>query len=98
MNGILENLGITEVFSDKADFSPLSNEMLKLSKVAHEAAIDIDEEGTRAAAVTGMFAVGSGIPSEIVEMDINTPCFFALRDRETKALLFVGRVLEPTPL
>lgn len=42
-----------EMFSDKADFSNLSEEALKVSKVIQKAMIEVNEEGSEAAAVTG---------------------------------------------
>ncbi|WKY13050.1 hypothetical protein Q1695_004119 [Nippostrongylus brasiliensis] len=56
-------MGLTEMFTDKADFSGITKSPpLKISDAAHRAIIEVDEDGTTAAAATVLVAVGSGMP------------------------------------
>ena len=59
------------------------------------ARIEVDENGTRAAAVTGVIAVTSAQPGEPVAFDVDAPFVYVLRDRVTGTVLFTGRVLDP---
>ena len=59
------------------------------------ARIEVDEDGTRAAAVTGLVGVTSAQPGEPVAFDVDAPFVYVLRDRATGTVLFTGRVLDP---
>jgi serpin B len=92
-------LGMTSAFDpDTADFSGMTTqEKLFISDVIHEAYIDVDEEGTEAAAATAVvMGLTAAMPGEFVQLTIDRPFIFAIRDRETGALLFLGRVADPT--
>ncbi|HUG29523.1 MAG TPA: serpin family protein [Candidatus Limnocylindria bacterium] len=104
--GIESKLGLNEVLSDmgmplafdppSADFSgitPVSD--LYISDVIHQANIDVDEEGTEAAAATGVVMGITSMPPEPIPLTVDRPFLFALRDVETGAILFLGRVVEP---
>lgn len=82
----------------KADFTRMSSrgKDLYIQDVIHEAFISVDEEGTEAAAATAVVVGETSAPGEIVALTIDRPFLFAIRDNETGALLFVGRVLDPT--
>jgi serpin B len=89
----LADMGMPAAFSDGADFSGMSGAGdLFLTDVVHQAFITIDEAGTEAAAAT---AVGVGITSLPPELEINRPFVFLIRDTQTGAILFLGRVLNP---
>ncbi len=94
----LVTLGMTNAFDpDNADFSGMTKEeKLFISDVIHEAYIAVDEEGTEAAAATAVIMAAGAMPLEMVELVIDRPFLFALRDLETGALLFMGRVTDPT--
>ena len=95
----LTALGMKSAFSPgEADFSGMTTEEpMFISDVIHEAYIAVDEEGTEAAAATAVVMRASGMPpDELVELTIDRPFMFALRDRETGAVLFLGRVTDPT--
>jgi serpin B len=94
----LAALGMESAFDPAvADFSRMTTqEALFISDVIHEAYIAVDEEGTEAAAATAVIMRATAAPVEIVELKIDRPFLFALRDRETGALLFLGRVTDPT--
>uniref|UniRef100_A0A8C6D696 Serpin family A member 1 n=1 Tax=Moschus moschiferus TaxID=68415 RepID=A0A8C6D696_MOSMO len=91
---ILDKLGITKVFSDRADLSGITEEQpLKLSKALHKAALTIDEKGTEAAGSTFLEAIPMSLPPEVV---FNRPFLCIIYDRNTKSPLFVGKVVNPT--
>ena len=86
-----------------ADFSgihqPVSeDEQLFISAVVHQANIDVDEKGTEAAAATavGMDTGGGPSPLETITARFDRPFLFFLRDVETGAVLFMGRVVDPS--
>ncbi|HEY8239003.1 MAG TPA: serpin family protein, partial [Candidatus Limnocylindrales bacterium] len=80
----------------RADFTGITPvDDLCISAVIHQANIDLDEEGTEAAAATGVIAGVTSMPPEPVPMTVDRPFLFALRDVETGAILFLGRVVEP---
>ncbi|WP_437517956.1 serpin family protein [Sorangium sp. So ce1099] len=96
----LSGLGMEVAFNlETADFSGLTpGEGAHIQKVVHQAAIDVDEAGTEAAAATAVIIAGTGAglyfpPAEIV---LDRPFFFFISDLPTKALLFAGRVNDPT--
>lgn len=93
----LSRLGMPTAFTDRADFSVISpRESLVLQDALHEAFIAVDEKGTEAAAATGFFGGATGGPSDIVELTVDRPFLFVIRDDETGAILFMGRVLDPS--
>ena len=91
----LQALGLTLPFSSAADFSRLSAERLRLDKVIQKAFIAVDEEGTEAAAATEIGGVGMGRSAPPVEMTIDHPFVYILRDRRDGSVLFMGRVITP---
>jgi serpin B len=95
----LEPLGIHLAFSGDADFGAMTtSERLHIASVIHQANITVDEEGTEAAAATDVnMGAGAAAPSEdMVELVIDRPFLFAVRDVPTGAVLFVGRVADPS--
>jgi len=93
---ILIDMGMPDAFFDgAADFSGMTgNRDLRIEEVVHKAYIAVDEEGTEAAAAT--FALG-GFVSAPMRIVVDRPFVFLIRDIDTGALLFVGRVLDPRP-
>ena len=92
----LRELGIVDAFSPRADFAPVSSEPgFALSDVVHKTYVDVDERGTEAAAVTMPMLVGAGPPRDIVEMHVDRPFVFAIVDKPTNTILFMGRVEDP---
>jgi serpin B len=63
--------------------------------VLHKAFVSVDEAGTEAAAATAVIVGETAIPEQPVEVTIDHPFIFLIRDIETGAILFVGRVLNP---
>ena len=90
----LTALGMPVAFTDKADFSGITGKPdLFISDVVHKAFVAVDEEGTEAAAATGVIMVGAAMPANSLTVD--RPFVFLIRDIQTGAILFVGRVLNP---
>jgi serpin B len=94
---VLTAMGMPLAFdAGRADFTGITPvDDLCISAVIHQANIDLDEEGTEAAAATGVIAGVTSMPPEPVPMTVDRPFLFALRDVETGAILFLGRVVEP---
>lgn len=96
LNGPLAELGMPTAFSGDADFSGIWGAPgFFISAVIHEAFIAVDEKGTEAAAATAV-AFDESAPERIVELTVDRPFLFFIRDVETGAVLFLGRVLDPT--
>jgi serpin B len=95
-------LGMTDAFdADQADFSGMLDasapEPLVIGDVLHKAFISVDEEGTEAAAATAVLMAGAAAPSDPpLEVSIDRPFVFLIRDTETGAVLFIGRVMDPS--
>jgi serpin B len=94
---ILAALGMPSAFDDRADFSGITTaEQLVISNVIHQANIDVDEKGTEAAAATAVVMWATAMPAEPVAFRADRPFLFALRDVPTGAILFLGRVGDPS--
>ena len=94
---ILAALGMPTAFTDAADFSGITKEQaLQISAVIHQANIDVDEKGTEAAAATAVVMRATAMPAEPVTLTVDRPFLFALRDVESGAVLFLGRIADPT--
>lgn len=92
----LQALGMTSAFSGAADFSGIDgSRRLAITDVIHKGFIGIDEAGTEAAAATAVIVGDTAVP-EPVTVDVDRPFVFWIRDRPTGAVLFVGRVTDPS--
>lgn len=96
LNQPLKDLGMVTAFSDDADFSGLSPEALAITDVLHEAFIAVDEDGTEAAAATAVVIGETSAPEEPLEVTVDRPFLFWIVDQPTGAVLFLGRVTDPT--
>jgi serine protease inhibitor len=67
-----------------------------ISQVIHEAVIEVNEKGTEAAAATAATMKRGGAHVSRFSMIVDRPFFYAIRDNQTSALLFMGFVLNPT--
>lgn len=94
----LAALGMRIPFSRGADFSGMSASPLYLSEVRHKSFVEVNEEGTEAAAVTMAAMAPSSMqrPMPPFEMVVDRPFLFVIEDNLTSAILFVGVVLDPT--
>jgi serpin B len=93
----LQALGMPLAFSPAADFSGISSEKLRISKVIHQAFVDVNEEGTEAAAATAVILSRPAPPVSSVTFRADHPFLFLLRDNRTGSVLFLGRVMDPSP-
>jgi len=98
---VLRQLGIVDAFDpDAADFTGITTgEQLFIGDVVHQADITVDEAGTEAAAATATVMVAGAAPGEEthpVEMTVDHPFFYVIRDQATNAVIFQGRVTNPS--
>jgi serpin B len=100
LNQTLEALGMPTAFTDAADFSGLFvvSERLKVQTVVQKAYVAVDEEGTTAAAATGMAIRATSALIPPVQMNVDRPFVFLLRDLASGQVLFLGRVTDPRQL
>ncbi len=96
----LKEMGMPTPFLDgEADFSGMTTEeQLLIGDVIHQANITVDEEGTEAAAATAvvMIATSAPLPQEPVTLVVDRPFTFWLRARSTGAVVFMGRINDPS--
>jgi serpin B len=95
---VLAAMGMPDAFDpDLADFSGITtDEQLYITAVVHQANIDVDEKGTEAAAATAVAVGATSALPESVTLRVDRPFLFALRDVPTGAVLFLGRVVDPS--
>jgi serpin B len=94
LNRVLTTLGMGIAFSDQADFTRINrNGGLFISMVKHKSFVEVDEEGTEAAAVT---VVEIRYTSMGPVMTVDRPFVFVIRERQSNALLFMGKIVEPS--
>jgi serpin B len=92
----LIDMGMPVAFSTGADFSGMTGDKdLFISDVIHKAFVSVDEAGTEAAAATAVIMELTAIPETPVEVTLDRPFLFLIRDIETGAILFVGRIMNP---
>ena len=93
----LAEMGMPIAFTTGADFSGMTgNHDLFIGDVIHKAFVSVDETGTEAAAATAVVMQMTAIPQPPLEVSIDRPFIFLIRDIETGTVLFVGRVLDPS--
>ncbi|MFC2011175.1 serpin family protein [Chloroflexota bacterium] len=94
LKSVLANMGMSIAFSGDADFSGMTGSKdLFIDEVIHKAFVSVDEAGTEAAAATAVIMKLTSMPEEPIEVTINRPFIFLIRDIETGAILFIGRVM-----
>ncbi|MBD2772941.1 serpin family protein [Iningainema tapete] len=96
LNDALKALGMQVAFSDNANFSAIAED-LAISEVKHKTFVEVNEEGTEAAAVTsiGIRATSVIIEKQPFRMIVDRPFFCAIRDNRTKTVLFMGSIENP---
>lgn len=95
----LKEMGMPIAFEGGlADFSAMSpdGKNLFIQDVVHEAFIAVDEDGTEAAAATAVVVGRTSAPQDTVELTVDRPFLYAIRDNDTGAILFLGRVVDPS--
>jgi serpin B len=100
LNGTLVEMGMRSAFDPQsADFSGMTGAKdLFISKAIHKAFVDVNEEGTEAAAATGIVMETTALPVERPKpvFRADHPFVFLIRDNRTGAILFLGRLVDPT--
>ncbi|CAG5114925.1 unnamed protein product, partial [Candidula unifasciata] len=98
MRDMLQSIGITQVFDpSKASFKKMTKDRsvsvseVRIRNVLHRAVIEVDEEGTVAAAATSI-GVAMSLPPRVIA---NRPFMFVLRDKVYGINLFIGRFTNP---
>ena len=91
------SLGMVEAFTDQADFSTMSkSNKLKISKIVHKTFIEVDEEGTEAAAVTAVVTTKKAVkPKKEIEMNVDHPFLFIIRSNQLPLehdIMFISKV------
>ena len=93
---VLSEMGMPQPFSDDANFSNMtSRNDLKISDVFHKAFIEVNEQGTEAAAATAVVVRMKSIGNEKF-FTANHPFVFLIREKSTGTILFMGRMVDPT--
>jgi serpin B len=106
LNGALAYLGMPSAFDPAiADFSGVNgdepsdsnrDDRLFIQHVLHRAVVEVDEEGTEAAATTTVSKTVTSTIEDAIEFRADHPFLFLIQDKETGAILFMGRVADPS--
>jgi len=95
----LQALGMTDAFGTAADFSGMDGRRhnLRISDVVQKAFVDVNEEGTEAAAATGVTIMAMSVamqrPPPVFRAD--HPFLFLIQENHTGSILFMGRIMDP---
>ena len=94
---VLKSMGMTDAFLGKADFSGMNGKRdIFISAVIHKAFVDVNEEGTEAAAATAVVVVTTAVrPEKIPVFRADHPFLFLIRDNDSGSILFIGRMMNP---
>lgn len=102
LNSVLKALGMERVFDpERAQFEHIHTDRppVWIDRVLHRACAEVNEEGTEAAAVTGVvtrcFSAMYQKPPKQFEMIVDHPFFALVRDEQTKTILFMGWIAHP---
>jgi serpin B len=71
------------------------NKDLYISDVFHKAYVGVDEEGTEAAAATAVIMELTAAPMDPLQLTVDRPFLFAIREHQTNSILFMGRLVSP---
>lgn len=92
----LTTLGMGVAFTPDADFSGMDGKHdLLIQDVLHKAFVSVDEAGTEAAAATAVIVGITSMPAQPVEVKVDRPFIFLIRDISTGSIIFLGRVINP---
>jgi serpin B len=103
MNNMLKSMGMEVAFNpQKADFGKMlipgsvPDRNVFIDQVKHKTFLQVDEEGTEAAAVTSVtMALTSAMPMEPTVMIVDRPFLFAIQEKNSGSVIFVGKVIDP---
>jgi len=92
----LAKMGMPKAFTSQADFSAISAQgNLFISAVTHQAFVEVNEEGTEAAAATAITMRRTSFTPQMLQLRVDHPFLFLIRENQTGDILFLGRVLSP---
>ena len=92
---LLVELGMVDAMSTSADFSGMTaDDELMIDRVEHEGAVALDENGTVAAAASGVSLSPVSLPEHVI-FAVDRPFLFVIREKASGAVLFIGRVVDP---
>lgn len=95
----LRMMGMKNAFSDNADFSRMSKTGIHISNVIHKAFVEVNEEGTEAAAATAVIMAQNRAVIErdpIIQFTADHPFLYMITDNSTGSILFMGTIMDPT--
>ena len=97
LSDAMKTLGMTDAFTPGiADFSGMEDtRSLYISDLLHKAYVDVNEEGTEAAAATAVVVGMTSMPAESYTISFDHPFLFLIRDIQTNTILFMGRLADP---
>lgn len=92
----LTAMGMSDAFSNKANFKGISDEPLLINDVFQKTYIKVDEKGAEAAAVTAiMVGLMSSRPTKPIEVKFNRPFIYTIVDKSSNNILFIGAINNP---
>lgn len=95
---VLALMGMGHVFAKKANFGVMSSKSLTLDQVRHHTYVEVNEEGTEAAAATAVGVMAGSLmfrAQKPFRMVVDHPFFFVIRDRLSGTILFMGSIMNP---
>ena len=94
---MLSSLGLDNLFSSNADFSGIADQNVNVDTILQKTKLELDENGTRAAAVTAvtMECMSAAVEKEpiIKTVELTRPFAFLIYDRSNDEILFIGKVI-----
>ncbi len=93
----IPEMGMKDAFSPRADFTGMGWQMgyLWIGQIKHRAFVEVNEEGTEAAAATAVEMVTKAMPQREPIFRADHPFLFLIRDNQTGTILFMGRIANP---
>ncbi len=97
LDDTLKLLGMMDAFNENADFSGMqADNEIRIGAVLHKAFVDVNEEGTEAAAATAVVMVTKSISFMSVDFTADHPFIFLIRENTSGSILFIGRLMNPS--
>lgn len=88
-------MGVGNLFQPNSELSVLSDKKVTLDQALHKAKIEVNEEGTKAAAATGFFSFRSSRPIEPAQFICNHPFIYVIFEKVQRSVLFAGIFRRP---
>ena len=96
LSTVLKSMGMPSAFGAGADFTGITkNGGLFISRVLHNSFIQVDEQGTEAAAATAVEMKKSMAPARPLDVHVDSPFIFMIHNHTNDAILFIGKVMNP---